>query len=128
MSAAHTPGPWRVTNSDVLLTEGDDGLRLIGIYAGEVVKSPHENMVTGYIDCGGKFVASCNTRSDHEAEANARLIAAAPELLDALESLEKWFDTDAEILAAMSEADRADNARQLAKIRAAIAKAKGGDA
>jgi hypothetical protein len=85
MTSKHTPGPWRVTNSDVLPTEGDDGLRLIGIYAGEVVKSPHENMVTGYIDCGGKFVASCNTRSDHEAEANARLIAAAPDLLEALE-------------------------------------------
>ena len=60
-----------------------------------------------------------------ETKANARLIAAAPEMLTTLVALEKWFDTDQEILDAMPEADRADNARQLAKIRAAIARARG---
>lgn len=58
-----------------------------------------------------------------EAQLEARLTAAAPELVDALRGLEKWFDTDPEILAAMPEAERADNARQFAKIRAALAKA-----
>jgi len=49
--------------------------------------------------------------------------AVKAELVEALRSLEKWFDTDEEILAALPEAERADNARQLAKIRAVLAKA-----
>ena len=56
-------------------------------------------------------------------ERHAHLIAAAPCMAKVLADLEKWFDTDEEILAAMPEAERADNARQLAKIRAALAKA-----
>lgn len=52
-----------------------------------------------------------------------RLIAAAPDMAKVLSDLAKWFDTDAEILAAMPEAERADNARQLAKICAVLAKA-----
>lgn len=47
------------------------------------------------------------------------------ELVEALEALEYWFDTDEEILAAMSPDERADNDRQLAKIRKALSRARG---
>jgi hypothetical protein len=58
-------------------------------------------------------------------EANARLIAAAPELLEALEAVLYWAEiagdtTDKEALAANEEAS-------IALARAAIAKAEGGD-
>lgn len=42
------------------------------------------------------------------------------ELEGAMRELGYWFDTDQEILDAMTDADRADNARQLAKIRTAL--------
>lgn len=65
-------------------------------------------------------------------DGNAALITAAPIMLATLIALEKWFDTDQEILDAMPEAERADNARQLANIRVAISCAlgfgEGGDA
>lgn len=50
----------------------------------------------------------------------------AQHMLTVLQSLEYWFDTDEEILAAMSEDERADNQRQLSLIRSAIAHAKQG--
>lgn len=50
------------------------------------------------------------------------------DLLAALEGLERWFDTDEEILSAMDADTLADHKRQHSKIRAAIAKAKGGAA
>lgn len=62
---------------------------------------------------------------DEAAHANSDLIAAAPEMLAALKSLEYWFDTDQEILDEMSEDERRDNASKLEMIRAAIAKAEG---
>lgn len=55
----------------------------------------------------------------------SNLTAAAPTMFDALVKLERWFDTDPEILAAMSADERADHERQHAMIRAAIAEAKG---
>ena len=45
-------------------------------------------------------------------------------LLAVLCKLERWFDTDEEIIAAMGDDERADHVRQLAMIRAAIATAK----
>ena len=57
-----------------------------------------------------------------------RIIAAASvadDLLEMLQQLEYWFNTDAEILDAMTEAERADHIRQHEKIRKAIAKALG---
>ena len=60
-----------------------------------------------------------NTRA-----ATASNAAMVGELVATLAALEKWFDTDPEILAAMPADERADNARQLAKIRAILARAK----
>jgi len=55
----------------------------------------------------------------------AHLIAAAPDMLHVLKRLERWFDTDAEVLDAMSHDERADHERQHKAIRNVIAKAEG---
>lgn len=107
MSARHTAGPWSLSCSEM----PHNGKLFCGIYGAD-----------------GDAVVYATLRDREELLANARLIAAADDMFSTLIALEKWFDTDAEILGAMPEADRADNARQLAKIRAAIAKAKGGAA
>ena len=106
MSGGWTPGPWVAVPWDCEPAFNDDGNRYWGI------KPETFHFGTEYLETSGWM-----------SEANARLIAAAPCMAKVLADLEKWFDTDEEILAAMPEAERADNARQLAKIRAALAKA-----
>ena len=87
----HTPGPWRVgVTSD----------------AGEV----------DVIAEGGWFVAvACDSAGDGDTEANANLIAAAPDMLEALEKLVSRIDE--------TRGPTADTA--LAAARAAIKKARG---
>lgn len=77
----HTPGPWRVVNNDAVPTEGDDGLRFLTIRAGETFRSPYDQMVSGYIDCGGIEIAMVQFGPR---EANALLMAAAPAMRDVL--------------------------------------------
>lgn len=90
----HTPGPWFTFN---------DGKRVAG---------PESTIGAGQ----GVALCSMRARSDDEAKANALLIAAAPDLLDALkaalELLEREFPKPA------------PNG-QIAKARRAIAKAEG---
>ena len=68
-SRTHTPGPWTTQNVEsehnlvyVLIRAGDDGLAFAGVYEG------------------------------HDAEANAALIAAAPDLLDAASAALRVID------------------------------------
>ena len=68
MTAAHTPGPWFVQESD----HADTGLLIKPI--------------------PGQVVAECDPVP--EMEANARLIAAAPELLEALQACVKLLRED----------------------------------
>lgn len=70
MTAEHTPGPWEVMRK---ITETESGLEVIPIY-GPPEGRQRDRRVVG-------------TASFHDpvAEANARLIAAAPELLAMLE-------------------------------------------
>ena len=93
MTDQHTPGPWLVYAKTV--TVGCDN---------------------GYdVTANGNYVRvaqSCN-------EANARLIAAAPELL---ELLEEALDND-EACEGFNESNMSDSLRQ--KIKTAIARAKG---
>ena len=101
MSAQHTPGPWVVGNLD----KNDQRL----------VRGEHFEIATCWHHCVGSI--------EKEMEANARLIAAAPELLEALE----------QVLIEYDEVDLADHEPQsftsaINEARAAIAKAKGGDA
>lgn len=107
--AAHTPGPWFYDG------QNGCGAHVIHVREGEIAE------------------AFGDTWSDdgQQAEANAHLIAAAPELLAALEYVasvlnmtdpehEDFADSGADTVQALCEGE--------AQIRAAIAKAKGGAA
>ena len=108
MGTKHTPAPWRVSSESPRIIKKD--YRAIGSDAGFLIAS-----TMGRDDSG--FYAS-----EQEADANACLIAAAPDLYEALEDALIDFDNWAahednhphEHLVAWAE-----------KARAAIAKAKG---
>lgn len=95
----HTPGPWRC-NGSLITAQADMALSVASIYNGGIVGNA--------------------ARDKAEAEANARLIVAAPELLSALYEIENT-------IRAMQGNPQwevfAQKAQQLA--RAAIAKARG---
>ena len=98
----HTPGPWNIEHDKI------EGIRPIcQLYhpCGDIVDWPTDNPDDG----------------DREAEANAALIAAAPDLLAALEALQKeaWKNRTGNVKKDFSLL-LADSAA-----RAAIAKAKG---
>mgnify|MGYP001600623960 CR=1 FL=1 len=98
MKTKHTPGPWKVTELD---WDSSD----------TYINPSRET---------GEFALICRMTGSHaHKNANARLIAAAPELLEALE----------EALTAPFGLVRGDDARKqtdfVTKARAAIAKAKG---
>lgn len=73
MSARHTPGPWHATASC-------EGLPLTRI--GYAMRG-----VGGGYDSHCIALLSVSQGSDEQTNANARLIAAAPELLEALQAL-----------------------------------------
>ena len=66
MGVGHTPGPWIIDAHPVT----------------------QKRLVVG----AGDWVAVCSERGEEEAQANARLIAAAPELLEALEAIQRAFN------------------------------------
>lgn len=70
MSVAHTPGPWEAIKVD-------DDLQQFGIVAAKQPMGARMNDICAVWLRGGK----------KKTEANARLIAAAPELLDALQAV-----------------------------------------
>jgi hypothetical protein len=88
----HTPGPWELVCGD-------------------------ENNIFDYVRIADRRLIICEGRSKDEANANARLIAAAPELLEALQSLCSAFDGDTECTEIL------DMLSKGGPIRAAIAKA-----
>lgn len=115
MSAAkHTPGPWEIDFSKTGYP-----------YA---IKAPNEdNHKAGRVGISVLRWASFTMPSSAEALANARLIAAAPELLEALRGALKALDAIGD---EMTVGERYTNAGQylldsLAPARAAIAKATG---
>lgn len=107
MSAQHTPGPWRVFNhswSDTsILADGfDHGICLLDInHATEESQEADEALMA----------------------ANARLIAAAPELLEMLGIARNYIE--ATVLNASSPKTRENYSGCLRRIDAAIAKATG---
>ena len=114
MSASHTKGPWEASDrGDYDDFDGDSRVVL-----GDDIR-----------------VAVVHDRGTQEAEANARLIAAAPDMLEALEAMEVAYeaenneaeffkDYDEDPFLRAHEMERYQNhAKHLA--RAAIAKAKG---
>jgi hypothetical protein len=90
----HTPGPWKVINGTVYLGEAHDRVQDERLCIAKMAREPKHHI------------------PPTERDANARLIAAAPELLAACES----------ILLAWDGGDLAYAARQCA---AAVNKAKG---
>lgn len=97
MSAKHSPGPWRV---------GRDG-----VYFGDTKSDARK----------WRLPITWSGTTDCEAAANARLLASAPELLEALENLADRVG----VLAAHSRAP-ALNELELVRAVEAIAKARGG--
>lgn len=104
---AHTPGPWSI-QPDYHHTDREEHPEHYFIQVGKIGAPDWKGSISG-----------------HMGLANANLVAAAPDMLDTLVSLDRWFDTDAEILDRMSEDERADHQRQHRMIRDAIAKARG---
>jgi hypothetical protein len=101
----HTPGPWRLTTDyeEKLYIKGSNSSAPLAV----VVPLPRGVLCRL---CGKKIHSHCIS---NEGEANARLIAAAPELLAALEEMEIMVQ------------DRAYSQIVIDRTRAAIAKAKG---
>ena len=93
----HTPGPW---------TWGDGKVR-----SDEVL--PLRNPAFLYRE--NAIIAEVTLRDDNSHQANARLIATAPELLNALKRLEQ----------AITHPDKAEQFAAVEAARAAIAKAEG---
>lgn len=70
MSARHTPGPWRYVRANPSPTTGE-----------HLIAGSKPGYLAEVRDCGSGDV-----------RANARLIAAAPELLKAAEDFVQWFE------------------------------------
>ena len=108
--SAHTPGPWHV----------EDGFSVVGT----------RRTVTEYfVRRDGQDIAIAADILDPEtgepSEANARLIAAAPSLLDALEAAEKWIVAHDEDPVSSEPGDcDCSYCKMLASIRAALRAAK----
>ena len=79
MNTKHTPGPWKVNRRE---HEYKSGVHLIEIRAGYIHKGTGLNQI---------LVAEVNNYSSPEVPANANLIAAAPEMLEALETFVNNF-------------------------------------
>ena len=105
MTTKHTPGPW--------FYKHEKGWHDIVTHHGELPDGSPNSWT----------VASINTRREPEHEANARLIAAAPELLEALQSSDRAMST-AKHGYAFEIVAHDSVVRTM--IRAAIAKATGG--
>ena len=102
--AKHTPGPWRYFRQG-------DGTRFI-----ITARKPE--------DPGNRFEDFAEVDIQHEPE--ARLIASAPELLEALRALLEVHGRRRHPLGAPNEGIAYDVAASVAKARAAILKAEGG--
>lgn len=98
MTAQHTPGPWKISGDDVIAVAGS----------------------TGFSAGANPAIAFIYETLDQSRAINARLIAAAPELLAACNVAEELIDD-------LIRAPKVKHNRKqiLAKLRAAIAKAKG---
>lgn len=104
MTAAHTPGPWKAHFEEAYFVTGPDLGRVAMM---QNLKGAH--------GLGGR-------RSGAEAAANNRLIAAAPELLAALQAFCSMCDEDK--ILCLNE-DRTELIESLTAANAAVAKATG---
>ena len=104
--SAHTPGPWYW---DAKVWDYDKAQD-----APWLVKNETETVLTGHINC--------------ESEANARLIAAAPELLESLKLMDEAYCNAcnaSNACSAMSQKDWVHGRKAMVAARQAMAKATG---
>lgn len=115
--AGHTAGPWRVD-----------------VNGGEDWSVDYDGPSSQYMTiCGGRrapvaFAVEPNAFRDGEIEANARLIAAAPELLEALKAAIGALEFSQDYHRDLGNEDQAFAADRLDAARSAIARAQGGAA
>jgi len=102
MKTQHTPGPWQSFNGGAVVGTVEDR-------------------------DGSTYVADIRHRANGESAANARLIAAAPDMLAALVSALSVLDAEAEARGAEDSADYygGSAAAAAASVRVAIAKVRG---
>ena len=113
----HTPGPWTIDHQQIG-PPGEPVALLCDMTApspGTVVEWPR----------GEYWLLTDDPFDDAENEANARLIASAPELLAALENLSDWFGEVDEINESLL--DWFGLHKVLDRTTAAIVKARGGE-
>ncbi len=113
--STHTPGPWQLHKSDDTLVIGSDCREVAeacGDYTEEAERPVLQRLVE-YLDHHGRRM-----------EANARLIAAAPDLLSALKDARESIEALANMVSDATQF-RQDVSDDLARINAAIAKAEG---
>lgn len=108
----HTPGPWRV----------DERYRIVRDTLGSCLRVIVETTISGECDVDA-------TGADNTDQANARLIAAAPDLLAACEAIRgPWFCKRAGCRLGLDEnkPNKWTHTNRCKQLRAAIAKAKEG--
>jgi hypothetical protein len=79
MEPKHTKGPWRAVGGDELVFVERPNIAHVGVTGGNAYKAP--------------FVVVGNPGHRGSDEADARLIAAAPDLLEALKQVLGWIDS-----------------------------------
>jgi hypothetical protein len=99
---SHTPGPWRTDRNNT--------------HGGQIAVV-HHCVGNDWVEI---WSPDATAADEKEMEANARLIAAAPELLEALEAFDKAAKESTTIIGFAAKAFKL-----LTKTRAAIAKARG---
>lgn len=121
--SAHTPGPWHWVNPETdeprQTGEWRSSLRTVQYFGEDKVDLIEGKSYTRF--ALPKFVLEADEIRDDAMEANARLIASAPELLEALKALLAHDECDAGCIPTDAHLDVQNDAR------AAIRKATGAD-
>ena len=110
MSAKFTPGPWSIRTE-----------------FGKLCIRPGDYNAKGYSSGYAPIAKVAGDKRINNDEANARLIAAAPELLEACRQMMRWFEVEDDHSQMPEFMDRVSLCKQVEFIAAsAIAKATGG--
>lgn len=115
MKTSHTPGPWHLSGYRYVRDNAAPAARRARLC------DPYSDLCEGYI-ISDENAAICDIKS-HRRGADARLIAAAPDLLAALDGLfdEVWALVDDGTL----DADFVNEHKAIVSARAALVKARG---
>ena len=86
----HTPGPWVATRLQFDRPEPTEKARAIG-YVTDCIEGGGDEFFAVLCEKPDGTADVCHTGNGPTSEANARLIAAAPEMLEALKESAGWF-------------------------------------